>query len=376
MGKRVSTAKSLKVTPREKAIQEFKKNLKERILPPNKRFSRLIRSVTQKDTKVVLGLGGGGIRMFAHTALLKFLEQLKLEPYLSEIWGVSGGAMIGLLYSMGLKSQDIQEEAYKIASGRKNLKIVPSYFSVAKNLAMETLSEILFSNNNKENIRGFHNCQQELQEFIEKLVKGAKEKYPFFALAYNLEKNQTDVLTPTEFSLEAYPQWIYRTDPLDAVIASSSIPILFVPKVIEDAQGRRIYADGATSEEVPTVSIYKKWLRDRELGLESRSRLLVISVNLNPEFSSLGFLENWLLRKIPAFQYIQMSIRYADLMRKAKIEEQKRQLMNDPNVELWDLDFQLKGGGLMNVGLIPKIITVAEESLLQQLTQINDSLLA
>jgi predicted acylesterase/phospholipase RssA len=275
--------------------------------------------------------------------------------------------MIGLLYSMGIRSAEIRAEALKIASGGKDLKIVPSYFSIAKNLAVEALTEILFSNNNKENIRGFHNCQQELQEFIQRFLKGAKEKYPFYALAYNLEKNQTDVLTPSPFSEELYPQWIYPADPLDAVIASSSVPILFVPKVIEDAHGRRVYADGATSEEVPTVSIYKKWRRDREVGLETRSRLLVIAVNLNPEFSSLGFLENWLLRKIPAFQYIQMSIRYADLMRKAKVEEQKRQLMNDPNVELWDLDFQLKGGGLMNVGLIPKIISVAEKSLTEQL---------
>jgi len=374
MGKRTNALKSLKITPKEKIFQDIKKSIKERNLSPSRRYSRLIRCLNQKDTKVVLAFGGGGIRMFAHTAVTRFLEQLKMETCISEIWGVSGGAMIGLAYSMGITSEQIQQEAMKIASCRQDFKIVPSYFSVAKNLIVETITQTLFSNN-KENIKGFHNCQEELQDFIHKFVKGGKEKYPFYAIAYNLEKNATDVLTPSSVPEDVYPNWIYQTDPLDAVIASSSVPILFVPKVIEDRFGRRVYADGATSEEVPTVSIYKKWLRDREVGLEHRGRLLVISVNLNPEFSSLGFLENWLLKKIPAFQYIQMTIHYADLMRKAKIEEQKRQLMSDPNVELWDLDFQLRGGGLMNTGLIPKVITEAERSLPEQLAKINDSLL-
>jgi predicted acylesterase/phospholipase RssA len=327
--------------------------------------------MAQDDTKVVVSLGGGGVRMVAHVSVLRFLEEIGVEDYVSEVWGASGGAIVGFIYSMGKNSQQIEEEIKRFLKSEKKFKIAPSIFSVAKNIVADTF----FASSSAQSIKGFHDIQSALQEWIGEILKGSQERYPFYCLAYNIAKNQTEVLTPMRVPKGLYPDWIHQSDPLDAIVASSAIPILFVPKVIEDDGGRRIYVDGASNEEVPTVSIYKKWLLDRELGLEKRKRLLVVAVNLNPEFASLGFLENWLIRKIPAFQYIEMTIHYADLMRKARIEEQKRTLMSDPNVELWELSLKLKGGGLMNIDLIPKIIEVAEKSFPQQFARINDSLL-
>lgn len=336
-----------------------------------RRYSRLRAALSQGDTKVVVSLGGGGVRMVAHVSVLRFLEKIGAEPFISEVWGASGGAIIGLIYSMGMKPDQIEDEVKTFLKSEKKFKISPSFFSVAKNIVTETL----FSSNSKENIKGFHDIQAALQDWIGEILKGSQEKYPFYCLAYNIAKNQTDVLTPMRLPKGLYPDWIHQADPLDAIVASSSIPILFVPKVIDDDGGKRVYVDGASNEEVPTVSIYKKWLLEKELGLEKKKRLLVIAVNLNPEFASLGFLENWLIRKIPAFQYIEMTINYADLMRKARVEEQKRTLMSDPNVEFWDLSLKLRGGGLMNVHLIPKILQVSEKEFPEQFSKINDSLL-
>lgn len=335
-----------------------------------RRFSRLLRCLAQEDTKVVVSLGSGGIRMFAHVAALRFLEKLGAGRYISEVWGASGGAIIGLLYSMGLSADQMVTESAEFMK-KQNVKLVPSVFSIAKNIAYETL----FSNNSPNILKGFHNIHKSLQAMISRALEIGKVKFPFYCLAYNLETNQTDVLTPCEVPEGLYSNWIYHCEPLEAIIASSSVPILFVPKVIADARGKRVYSDGGTNEEVPSVSIYKKWVRDKEIGLERRKRLLVISVDLHPDLSSLGFLGNWLLKKIPAFQYLQMTIRLADLMRKARIEEQKRVLLGDPNVELWELHFELPGGGLMNVNLIPRVLEVAEKTFPEQFGKINDSLL-
>src|SRR5436190_2471289 len=270
----------------------------------NRRFSRLIRSLSQSDTKVVLSLGGGGIRMFAHVSVLKFLETLGVERYISEIWGASGGAIVGLLYSMGNSPEEIFESARALHSAQLKIQLTPSLFSIVKNIALESL----LNHSNSHNLTGFHNIQEGLQQLVKQTSKDRGERFPFYCLTYNLGTNSTDVLAPREIPLDMYPNFIYRADPVDAITASSAIPILFVPKTIEDEGGRRVYTDGATGEEVPTVSIYKKWLRDKELGLETRKRLLVIAVDLHPDLSHLGFLENWLLRKIPAFQYILMTI--------------------------------------------------------------------
>ncbi len=338
---------------------------------PRRRFANLIRSISQPDTKVVLSLGGGGIRMYAHLPVLEFIENLGASQYISEVWGASGGALIGLLYSRGLSPEQIFQYSNDYFFRKTRVSLTPSLFSIVKNIALETL----FSSNSDKNIKGFHNIQDAMTEVVEKVIEGGKVRFPIYCLAYNLETNQTDVLTPDPLPERVYPNFIFPTNALDAIVASSSVPILFVPKVIEDDYGRRVYADGATGEEVPTVSVYKKWLRDRELGLESRKRLLVIAVDLHPDLSHLGFLENWLIRRIPAFQYILMTIHLTDLIRKARVLEQKRNLINDPNVELWELDFDMKGGGLMNVESIPRVRMYAQESIPKQFEKINDSLL-
>lgn len=336
-----------------------------------RRYSRLIRSLSQKDTKVVVSLGGGGIRMFAHSSVLRFLEKMGAEKHIAEIWGASGGSIIGLYYSMGMGPDEIDEEAVHFLMKGHGPKITPSILSIVKNIIVETF----WSHNSDDNLRGFHNIQTAMQEILNKALTNEQQRYPFYCVTYNLEKNQTDVLTTEQVPEGVYSDFLYQADPLDAVVASSAIPILFVPKVIEDQYGRRIYSDGGTGEEVPTVSIYKKWLRDKELGIETRKRLLVIAVDLHPDLASLGFLNNWLIRRIPAFQYILMTVNLTDLMRKARVQEQKRVLINDPNVELWEIHFNQKGGGLMNVGLIPKIIQVAENDFPKQFAEINDSLL-
>jgi predicted acylesterase/phospholipase RssA len=46
--------------------------------------------------------------MFAHISVLRFLEKLGAYKHIAEIWGASGGAVVSLLYSMGLDSDALQ----------------------------------------------------------------------------------------------------------------------------------------------------------------------------------------------------------------------------------------------------------------------------
>jgi len=316
-------------------------------------------------------MGSGGIRMFAHISVLRFLEKIGAEKHISEVWGSSGGAIAGMFFAMGLKSDEIMQETENFFK-KHNVKLTPSFFSVAKNV----LRDSLYAHNGRATLKGFHDIQQSMHDLVSKTLETGKEKYPWYCLAYNLERNRTEVLTPSLVPEEAYPDLIYRTNALDAIIASSSVPVIFVPKTIQDQNGKRTYTDGGAGEEIPTVSIHKKWLHDRELGLEKRKRLLVIAVDLGADLSTVSFFDNWLIRKIPALQYLRMTVHLTDLIRRARIAEQKRVLMNDPNVELWEINVNLGGVSYLDVKAIPQVIRIAERAVPKEFERLNDSLLS
>jgi len=318
---------------------------------------------------VVLSLGGGGNRTMAHIAVIHFLEKMRATKFISEVWGTSGGSLIALLYSLGLKAEKIRETMETLIGKGNKVQLTPSLFGI-----MKTLVKDLWGNT-KENMKGFHDAREAFEIAIGHYVKDYKEKCPLFCLAYNTDNDQTEVLTPHEMPESMLGEWIFKAHPMDAVIASSSIPILFVPKVISNGKERRVYVDGGTNEEIPSVSVYKKWIRERELGIESRKKLLVIAVNVHAEFASLGFMDNWILRQLPAFNYVNLTIKYADLIRKARFEDQKRLLMSDSNVEFWDIHLGMKGGGLLSLEMVPKVIANAERLVPMEFDRINQSLL-
>jgi hypothetical protein len=258
------------------------------------------------------------------------------------------------------------------------IELVPSAFSIFNKLIRESLFPNLSKVDEKmemhQLLKGFHDCQADLHQIISRVVH-TKPRFPFYCLAYNLKSQQNDILTPKEIPPNLYPDWIQEADPLEGIVASSSIPILFVPKVIENSKGKRIYVDGSTVEDVPCESIYKKWRLDRELGIEKRKRLLVLAVSFSPYFTSFGILENWLLRRFPGFQYFFLSAYYADLMRQARTKVQKNLLKDDPNVEFIDLNLKMPRGSLMDIHRIPQILKIAERACPSAFGKINDSLM-
>jgi len=336
-----------------------------------KKFSRLLRALAQKDTKVVVSLGGGGVRMFAHVAFFEFLESVGAQKHIAEVWGTSGGAIIGMLYSMGISPAELKETALKIYRQQHPIPRIPSTLR----MGFKVVKDFFMPMNGRRGMRRFHDFQIALHKIVAKSLKKNDLQYPFYCTAFNLESSETDILTPLPIPPALRSDGMYQLPPLEAVAASSAVPVVFVPKVIEDSRGKRVYVDGALVEEVPTASVYKKWLKDRELGLEKKRRLLVVTVNLHPPFASMGMLDHWILRHLPGYEYLLLSLNCADFMKQARTQAQKKILMEDPKVELWDINLDMSTRGMMNLDLIPQIFEVAERSFPQQFEKINDSLL-
>ncbi len=322
-------------------------------------------------TRVVLSLGSGGIRSFAHPTLMKFINLLDLRKHIDEVWGCSGGAVAGMPYSLGVDPELIEEEGYHLYNDRYSVRWGPNKIQVLKNLITDQF--LPFTENM---LKGFMECQNDLQVVFGKFLKtqNNNNKIPFYCLAYNILNQRLETLTSEKLGKTKYNHPIIRAEPMDAVAASSSIPILFVPKKILNGRTEHHYVDGGTMEEVPLISPYHKWAEDFKNKREKRKKLLIIAVNLFPRVSESGFFYHWFVKKLPAVRVLQLFAKYTDLVRQGRIEEQKKYILSNPNVKLIELFLPMGGTAVLDPIMIPKVIETAQTSFYGQLKEIETHL--
>ncbi|MGE5242204.1 MAG: patatin-like phospholipase family protein [Bacteroidota bacterium] len=156
---------------------------------------------------VVIVLSGGAARGFAHTGVLRVLDENGIKP--DAIVGTSAGSVVGALYAGGIRGDALVEAALE--------------------LQREQVIEFTYPN------RGFVNGQR-LQEYIDRRLGDrpiGRLDLPFVAVATDLGNGR----------LVAFN----RGDTGTAVRASSSVPAVFQPL---DMDGRE-YVDGGLVSPVP-----------------------------------------------------------------------------------------------------------------------------
>lgn len=336
-----------------------------------KKFQRLYRALTQGDTKIVVSLGGGGARMFAHPVVFDFLEQLGVASRIDEVWGASGGAIMGSLYACGMSPSEMKEDGIKVASGSHKVPRAPSPLKSAANMIQDLFRPI----EKRTALKGFQDCQRGIFKIVQERMQNRNLKIPFYCTAYNMDRFENDILTPQAIPDTYAGNYIYSVDLFTAVNASSSIPVIFKPVAISEGSKTHKYVDGAMIEEVPLASLYRKWQLDRQLQLEKRRRLIVIAVFLYAFPTGLQFLDHWLIRRLPGYEYIFLSMNYADFMRKARQQAQKQPLLEDPMVELWEIHLGMTEGSILDFNIIPKVIKHAEREFPKQFAEINRNML-
>jgi hypothetical protein len=238
------------------------------------RFAALRETFARRDTRVALSLGSGGVRMFAHAPALQLLDSIGLSEHVDEVWGTSAGALAGLLYAHGLSPQAIEQTGYDLYTGRYSLALAPSKFQLMRSLVREA-----FAGGQDPRLAGFVDCTQNLSRMLQHYCQSLRPTRQFFALAFDLMECRSQVLTP-EAVPEHLEQLLVQTDAVDCALASSAVPVLFVPKTIQRAGGATSYIDGSTTEDVPLASVIRKWDLDRAAGAERRSKLLILYVKL------------------------------------------------------------------------------------------------
>jgi NTE family protein len=166
------------------------------------------------NQEIGLVLSGGGARGIAHIGVLKALDELNIHP--TVISGTSAGSIIGVLYAMGLSSQDMIDFV-----GHSSLwKFFRFEWSAGGLSNLNYLKERLIQIGIPPN---FEDLQKKL-----------------YVTATNLTKGKTE---------------IFHEGPLlDTILASCSIPLVFKPVIIN---GDR-YADGGILNNLPASAIISK----------------------------------------------------------------------------------------------------------------------
>lgn len=331
-------------------------------------FPKFLKAVKDPKTKLVLSFGSGGLRLFAHPSMMKFIETIGAKPYVSEIWGCSGGSLAGLACAMGVPPERIEQEGYDIYNHKFHFELTPSLWGVAKNIVLDAVQTA-----SPGVMQGFASAQKAILTALRHLIRNRKLEIPFYCLAYNIRKQRAQILTPLRVSKKIYGDQVVQANAMDAVVASSSIPIVYVPKLIRRGRSKEQYLDGGTAEEIPLASIYRKWLLDRERGKEKRTKLMIVGVDLFPRIAQ-PWLDLPILNQLPFVDLINFGLELVDLVRKARIQEQTEPLRRDPNVKVLIVTLPLRTLSVLNPHDIPTIIKSAQTTFLEQMLALEKSL--
>lgn len=161
--------------------------------------------------KIGLALSGGGIRGISHAGALLAMEELNIKPEI--ISGVSAGAIVGALYADGYNPLQIARLFENISFSKMTKFDVPEggFFSISS-----------------------------FEKFLGKKLRAKtfeELSIPLRVVATNFDKAETVIFS--EGSL------------LKPVIASCSVPVLFVPQKIKNNH----YVDGGLLKNFPVSTI-------------------------------------------------------------------------------------------------------------------------
>jgi hypothetical protein len=334
------------------------------------RFPRLIKKMKDPNTRFVVSLGAGGLRMFAHPSIFKLIEALGAKSNIEEIWGCSGGAIAGMAYALGADHQIIEREGYNIYHRKYDLRLSPTAPEVIKNLL---LNHILPGTT--VSLKGFVDIQSAMQESLARVAKYHRPTIPFFAVAYNMNSKRNEVLTPEKLDSSIYGGLIKHCSPINSVLASAAIPVLFVPRIIRRGQTSYTYIDGSLFEEVPLASVYHKWRMDRKHKTTKKKKLFVLAVNLFPYLSTWKFFGHFLIKYLPVLELVSILTRLADLARRARIDDQIRAINADPDALVAEVNLpRLSKFNFLDPQIIPTVIDKARGTFFDQLLAVEAGL--
>jgi NTE family protein len=170
--------------------------------------------MAKKYQEFALALSGGGARGIVHAGFLKALDEAGLKP--AAISGTSMGAIVGSMYASGVTPDEMMK-----ALKYPDLKTLPSWLGF------------------KAGIGSLEIVRKTLEQHIGS-DRFEDLKIPLIVAVTNLNRACVELINTGNL--------------YDAVIASSSIPVIFMPQKI----GAHFYVDGGLTMNMPVKCLKKE----------------------------------------------------------------------------------------------------------------------
>lgn len=340
---------------------------------PRLRFKHLKRWLSDSDSRVQLSLGCGALRLLAIPTVLKVIDLIGAREDIHEVWGNSGGAIVGYLYSAGISPHYIEQIGYDLYNQR-----YPEHVELKRSLvssAFATMRRLAFHGDERS---GLFEIQSLLTTAMEKVRSGqtniAREILPFFAVAMNLNQEKIFGLTDHKYTNQSCEDFLLGCDPLRAVAASSAIPFLFKAEQLATSDKRADHwHDAILGEDVPLLIPYKKWRIESQRNKNTvPQKLKILYVDLGLHY--IEFFLSQKLAQIPALQFMSKFMHMSHAVFESRAEVQKDFLRMSPDVDILGMKLELDRTALFDVAQIPQIIQGGRTNLLKQLLELEETL--
>ncbi|MEO5968505.1 MAG: patatin-like phospholipase family protein [Bdellovibrionia bacterium] len=327
---------------------------------PFEHFHELKQWFQTPDTRIILCIGSGGMRMYGATALLKILDLLDIRSNIHEIWGSSGGSLVAYPYSEGVAPQWIEQIGYDFYNNRyPEINLTGLHFRTFLNLGRQAF-QIL-----KDLKPGIINFQKSLKIAVDEAVlkkDKLKKKIPFYAISTSTRGHTFSVLTEEENIEKYHGDFLCKCKSLQAMAASAAIPIIFKPELIQMPKGTMEYwLDGYLNEEIPLVSPYHKWQLDRKNRPDTTpKKLKIFYIDLGMRCSELEF-----LRKSKNASLVGKKMKgiasFIDKVLDYRLDQVVKILNSVESVEVVGVRVELGMLGVLDTRTIPLIIQRSRE---------------
>jgi hypothetical protein len=315
-------------------------------------FERFRTWFNEPGVRLVISVGGGAMRMFAATAVLRAIDHLldHDRSKVHEVWGSSGGAFLGYVFSNGFDMRVVDEIGFDVYNGRAKQLINPSFSSLARYTAANAVARA----RGKRPPHPFEAWADAL-DVKEPPSTRKHPKLAYFAMATNTRSAEPIALGEEQFIPASCRDILVACAGRDAMCASTSVPFLIPPHRGITGTADDTWVDGSITDENPLALPFAKWLRERQTDPEhTPSRLKILSVHLNLRMSESAVMNR--IVALPLFRrtrLIKHAGRLLDMSLDSKTYAPLKILASVPGVEVLTLKLSLGWLGANSVRDIP-----------------------
>ena len=336
-------------------------------------FSHLKNWFKDENATIILSLGGGGLRAHAIPTVLKIFDFLDIRKNIDELWGCSGGSIIGGYYAYGIPPLFIEKICFDFYNERHEDFVIKgnmfdSFKTFTKQIKGKKLNEFI----------GIVELQKTLQlafenekERIEKKENIKLNHIPFFALVSTPFQKEMMALTEGKWISPECQKFLKEAEPFESICASSSIPLIMKPIVKNCSEGKYTFFDGALSEEIPLVLPFKKFMAEKK-NKPNKKKLKIFYINLNSRLRESKAISHFFTKRNLTFIYKKLLL--VDKSLDNKIERTLEDLKSNPDVDILGLDLVLNKNAFLNTQEIPYIIRNGRDHFLNELLKLEKNL--